>query len=84
MRSPAWMSRTSWARPVNGSDMGTPSVRAGSGRRRPSIQNPPSSAGPNTASAMVRASGSAADSSRPAVTCGVSMPISTIGTGRAV
>ncbi len=54
----------------------------GIGRRRPSSQKPPSSAGPKTASASPAASGCATVSSSPGVTWGVSMPIST--TGRAI
>ena len=49
------------------------------GRRRPSSQKPPSSAGPKTASASPAASGCATVSSSPGVTWGVSMPISTMG-----
>jgi Uncharacterised protein family (UPF0259) len=81
-RSRAARSRSSWAWPVCAADMGTPRISRGSGRPSPSSQNPPSAAGPNTASASPVASGSATVSSNPGVTCGVSMPISTTGTGR--
>jgi hypothetical protein len=59
--------------------MGTPWMSWASGWRSPSSQNPPSVAGPNTASASPEVSGWATVSSSPGVTCGVSMPISTIG-----
>jgi hypothetical protein len=81
-RSRAARSRSSWARPVCAADIGTPRISCGSGRRSPSSQYPPSAAGPNTASASPVASGRATVSSSPGVTCGVSMPISTTGTGR--
>ena len=81
-RSRAVRSRSSWARPVCAADIGTPRISSGSGRRSPSSQYPPSAAGPNTASASPVASGRATVSSSPGVTCGVSMPISTTGTGR--
>jgi hypothetical protein len=80
-RSRAARSRPSWAWPVWPADIGTPRISRGSGRRSPSSQNPPSAAGPNTASASPVASGRATVSSSPGVTCGVSMPISTAGTG---
>jgi hypothetical protein len=83
-RSRAARSRSSWAWPVCAADMGTPRISSGCGRRSPSSQNPPSAAGPNTASAFPVASGSATVSSNPGVTCGVSIPISTTGTGRTV
>ena len=57
-----------WARPRSS---------AGSGRRRPSSQKPPSAAGPYTASC--RSSACPAARRSAGVTCGVSMPISTTG-----
>ena len=67
---------------MSGRDIGTPASSDRSGLRRPSSQNPPSAAGPNTASASPQTSACAASVSRPGVTCGVSMPISTMGSGR--
>ena len=81
IRSPACSSRASCLSPVSGCDIGTPRMRAGSTSRRPSSQKPPSSAMPKVASAVLDTSGSAAAASRPGVTCGVSIPISTTGSG---
>jgi len=80
-RSPARSSRASCRAPVSGRDIGTPRIRPGSTSRRPSSQKPPSSARPKVASAVLDTSGSAAAASSPGVTWGVSIPISTTGSG---
>ena len=81
MRSPACSSRASCLGPVSGWDIGTPRMRSGSTSRRPSSQKPPSSAMPKVASAVLSTRGPAAAASSPGVTCGVSIPISTTGSG---
>src|SRR5215831_17225578 len=80
-RRPAEVSLSICWRPVSGRDIGTPASSDQSGLRRPSSQNPPSVAGPNTASASPEVSDPAASASNRGVTCGVSMPTSTMGSG---
>ena len=59
--------------PVSARDIGTPRTTSPRGSRMPSAQNPPSSASPMTASESVGHPG------RAGVICGVSMPMSSVG-----
>ena len=59
--------------------IGTPTTAPGAGSRRPIAHQPPSAAGPSTASTPGSARASRAPVSEAAVTCGVSMPISSAG-----